>query len=80
MPGLEGGRQTLVVRQPDDVVDPVGPGDLDRAIGGAIVHDQPLDRVEARRARRGSSPSTRGRVASSSRHGIWMTSFIAGPW
>ena len=44
MPGLEGGRQPLVVGQPDDVVDSVGPGHLDRPIGGAVVDDQPFDR------------------------------------
>ena len=29
------------------MVHPVGPGDLDGAVGGAVVDDQPLDAVEA---------------------------------
>src|SRR5688572_9063103 len=45
--GLEAGGQPLVVRQPDDVVDAVLARDLDRAVGGAVVDDQPLDGVEA---------------------------------
>ena len=45
--GLEGGGEALVVGQPDDVVDAVGARDLDRAVGRAVVDDQPLDRVEA---------------------------------
>ena len=31
-----------------DVVDAVGAGDLDRAVGGAVVDDEPLDDVDAR--------------------------------
>ena len=46
-PGLEAGGQALVVRQLDDVVDAVGARDLDRAVGRAVVDDQPLDHVEA---------------------------------
>ena len=45
--GVEPGGEALVAREPDDVVDAVGPGDLDRAIGGAVVDDEPLDRLEA---------------------------------
>ena len=45
--GLEARGQALVVRQADDVVDAVRAGDLDRAVGGAVVDDEPLDRVEA---------------------------------
>ena len=44
---LEARGQALVVRQPDDVVDAVLAGDLDRAVGRAVVDDQPLDDVEA---------------------------------
>ena len=46
-PGLEAGGQALVVRQPDDVVDAVRARDLDRAVGRAVVDDEPLDLVEA---------------------------------
>src|SRR5690606_18497572 len=46
-PRLEGGGQALVVGQLDDVVDPVLPGHLDRAVGRAVVDDEPLDLVEA---------------------------------
>ena len=46
-PGLEGRGQSLVVGQPDDVVDAVLAGDLDRAIGRPVVDDQPLDGVES---------------------------------
>src|SRR5580692_711905 len=45
-PGLEREREPLVVRQPDDVVDPVLARDLNRAVGRAVVDDQPLDGVE----------------------------------
>ena len=44
---LEALREPLVVREPHDVVDAVGAGDLDRAVGGAVVDDEPLDLVEA---------------------------------
>jgi hypothetical protein len=46
-PRLEAGGQALVVRQLDDVVDAVGARDLDRAVGRAVVDDEPLDRFEA---------------------------------
>ena len=46
-PGLEAGGEALVVRQPHDVVDAVLARDLDRAVGRAVVDDQPLDDVEA---------------------------------
>ena len=45
--GLEGGGQTLVVGQADDVVDAVAAGHVDRRVGRAVVDDQPLDHVEA---------------------------------
>ena len=51
--GLEGGREPLVVGQPDDVLDPVLARHLDRAVGGAVVDHQPLDLVEAIEARAG---------------------------
>ena len=44
--GLEGEREPLVVRELHDVVDAELPRDLDRAVGGAVVDDEPLDRVE----------------------------------
>ena len=44
---LEGGREPLVVGQPDDVLDALLARDLDRAVGRAVVDDQQLDRVEA---------------------------------
>ena len=59
-PGLEAGRQALVVGQADDVLDPVLAGDLDRAVGRAVVDDQQLDRRRSRRsgaAGRRSSPA-----------------------
>ena len=78
-PGLEGGREALVVGQPDDVVDAVVSRDLDRAIGGAIVDHEPLDLVEP--------VDLAGQLAQHARErrllvrqGIWITSFIAGPW
>ena len=46
--GLEGGRQPLVVGQAHEVLDAEGAGDLDRAVAGAVVDDEPLDLVEAR--------------------------------
>ena len=46
-PGLEAGREPLVVGQPDDVVDAVRARDLDRAVGRAVVDHEPLDGVEA---------------------------------
>ena len=46
-PGLEAGREALVVGQPDDVLDPALAGDLDRAVGRAVVDHEQLDRVEA---------------------------------
>ena len=46
--GLERGREALVVGQADDVVDAVGARHLDRAVGRAVVDDQPFDRVEPR--------------------------------
>ena len=75
---LEAGGQPLVVRQLDDVVDAVGAGDLDRAVGRAVVDDQPLDGVEARRPRGGGRRASPGSVSSSLRQGIWMMSFMRG--
>ena len=46
-PGLEARGEPLVVREPHDVVDAVLARDLDRAVGRAVVDDQPLDRLEA---------------------------------
>ena len=46
-PGLEAGREPLVVGQPDDVLDPAFARHLDRAIGRAVVDHEQLDRVEA---------------------------------
>ena len=46
--GLEGGGQPLVVGQADDVVDAVLTRRLHGPVAGAVVDDQPLDRVEAR--------------------------------
>ena len=75
-PGLEGGGQALVVRQPDDVVDAVLARDLDGAVARAVVDDQPLDDVEpghlARQPRRASA----GSCSSSLKQGIWMMSFM----
>ena len=45
--GLEAARQALVVGQPDDVVDAELARDLDRAIGRAVVDDEPLHGLEA---------------------------------
>ena len=45
---LEAGGKALVVRQLDDVVDAVLARHLDRAVGRAVVDDEPLDDVEAR--------------------------------
>ena len=75
-PGLEAGGQPLVVGQPHDVVDAVLARDLDRAVGRAVVDDQPLDRSRSPSTSRGRSASVTGRVSSSSRQGIWMMSFI----
>ena len=75
--GLEGEGQALVVGELHDVVDAERPSHLDRAVGGAVVDDQPLDRVEAR-APRGAGPASEiGSWSSSLRHGIWMMSFMA---
>ena len=43
--GLKGGRQALVVGEADDVLDPVGAGHVHRAVGGAVVDHEQLDRV-----------------------------------
>ncbi len=59
-PRLEAGRQALVVGQADDVLDAVLAGDLDRAVGRAVVDDQQLDRVDARRSAAGCRRSSRG--------------------
>jgi hypothetical protein len=48
--GLERGGQALVVRQLHDVVDAMGPGHLDGAVGRPVVDDEPLDPVDARHA------------------------------
>ena len=74
--GLEAGREALVVGQADDVLDPVLAGDLDRAVGRAVVDHQQLDLVDARRSARGRSAIVAGSVASSLRQGIWMISFM----
>jgi hypothetical protein len=47
-PRLERGREALVVRKADDVLDAVRARDLDGPVGRAVVDDQPLDRVDAR--------------------------------
>ena len=44
---LEARGEALVVGEPDDVVDAVLARHLDRAVGRAVVDDQPLDGVEA---------------------------------
>jgi hypothetical protein len=46
-PGLEALCESLVVGEPHDMVDAVRPRDLDRRVCGAVVDDEPLDRVEA---------------------------------
>src|SRR3954452_20950394 len=46
-PGLEARGQPLVVRQAHHVVDALLARDLDRAVGRAVVDDQPFDLVEA---------------------------------
>ncbi len=46
-PGLEAGREALVVGQAHEVVDAVCAGDRDRLVGRAVVDHEPLDRVEA---------------------------------
>ncbi len=60
--GLEAGRQALVVRQLDDVVDAVRARDLDRAVGRAVVDHEHLDLVEAR-DRSGQIGERRGKRA-----------------
>src|SRR5581483_79032 len=45
--GLEGGGEALRAGQANEVVDAVRACDLGGAIGGAVVHDQPLDLGEA---------------------------------
>ena len=55
-PGLEAGRQALVVGQADDVLDPVLARDLDRAVGRAVV-DRPAAR--SRRCRRSGAAGRR---------------------
>ena len=45
--GLEGRREALVVGQADDVLDAALAGDLDRAVGRAVVDDEELDLVDA---------------------------------
>ena len=76
-PGLEAGRQALVVRQLDDVVDAVRARDLDRAVGGAVVDHEPLDGVEARDLARQVGERQRAASRSSLKQGIWMMSFMA---
>ena len=49
-PRLEAGGEALVVGQADDVLDPALAGDLDRAVGAAVVDHQQLDLVDAGRA------------------------------
>ena len=44
--GLERDGEALVLREAHDVVDAVGAGDLDGAVGRSVVDDQPLDLVE----------------------------------
>ena len=77
-PGLESRRQALVVGQPDDVLDPAFAGDLDRAIGRAVVDDEQLDASMPSRER-GRSAIVAGSVSSSFRQGIWMINFKACP-
>ena len=57
---LERRREALVVRQPDDVVDAVLAGDLDRGVGRAVVDDQPLDGVEPGDLARQVRPASAG--------------------
>jgi len=47
-PGLERGRQPLVVGEPHDVVHAVRTGDVDRVVGGPVVDHEPLHAVDAR--------------------------------
>jgi hypothetical protein len=47
-PGLEARREALVVGQTDDVVDAARARHVHRAVGGAVVYDEPLDGVDAR--------------------------------
>ena len=49
--GLEAGGQALVVGQAHEVVDAVRARHRDRLVGRAVVDDEPLDDVEARRPR-----------------------------
>ena len=81
MPGLEGGREALVVGQPDDVVDAAGARATStvRSLepSSTTSHSTSSKPVDRRGAAR---PAPAGSVASSFRHGIWITSFIAGPW
>jgi hypothetical protein len=46
-PGLEAGRETLVVRQPHEVLDAVRARDGDGLVGRAVVDHEQLDGVEA---------------------------------
>jgi hypothetical protein len=46
--GLEAGREALVVRQANEVVDAVRARDGDGLVGRAVVDHEPLDDVEAR--------------------------------
>ena len=55
------------------VVDAQFAGDLDGAVGAAVVDHEPLDAVDARQLA-GRSASVIGSVASSLKHGIWMIS------
>ena len=76
---LERNGEALALRKANDVVDAALACDLGRPVRRTVVHDEPLDRVEAGDGPREVGESA-GRVASSFRHGIWMTSFTTvGP-
>jgi hypothetical protein len=74
--GSECPGQPLVRRQLDDVVHAQGPGNLSRAVGGAVVHHQELDGIEALHLPGEVGSLPRGRVSASLKQGIWMRSFM----
>ena len=76
-PRLEARGQPLVVGELDDVVHAVRSRGLDGGVGGAVVDDQPLHRVEPLDRRAAGTTSVSGSCASSLKQGIWMISFMS---
>ena len=71
--GHERRREPTVASVRHDVVDTQLAGDLDGAVGAAVVDHEPLDESTPGNSR-GRSASVIGSVASSLKHGIWMIS------